>query len=95
MGNCPESLTGYKCLSNGACNVCGLLSNKAEGCNIFSTSPVCDADKSTAGIEATYDTTKEAKCVACKKTGMHLDSYHELCIFIILHPIFLSHCQKF
>ena len=81
MGNCPESLTGYKCLSNGACNVCGLLSNKAEGCNIYSTSPVCDADKSTVGIEATYDTAKEAQCVACKQTGEH--SYYFICDTLI------------
>ena len=85
IGNCPASHITYKCLSNGACNVCGLLSDKAEGCNIFSTTPVCDADSSTNGIQATYDTSKVAQCVACKKTGTH-----KLCKAIILHFISLS-----
>ena len=89
IGNCPASFSSYKCLSNGACNVCGLLSNKAEGCNIFSTSPVCDADSSTNGIQATYDTSKVAQCVACKQTGTH-----KLRIVIILYSILLSHYQN-
>ena len=73
IGNCPSHYSdkGYKCLSTGSCNVCGLISGKAEGCNVFSTAPVCDADKSTVGIETTYDSAKEAQCVACKKTGTH------------------------
>ena len=85
IGNCPSHHTSYRCLSTGSCNVCGLISGKAEGCNVFSTSPVCDADSSTNGIQATYDTTKEAQCVACKKTGTH-----KLCRAIILHFISLS-----
>ena len=89
IGNCPAIHNSYKCLSNGACNVCGLLSNKAEGCNIFSTSPVCDADSSANGIQADYDTSKVANCVACTKSGTTM-----LSIVIILHRILLSHCQS-
>ena len=69
IGNCPSSHSTYRCLSNGACNVCGLFSNKAEGCNIFSTTPVCDADSTTSGIQSSYDTAKVAQCVGCKKSG--------------------------
>ena len=84
IGNCPTS-QAYNCLSNGACNVCRPLSNKAEGCNIFSTTPVCDADSSTNGIQATYDTSKVAQCVACTKTGTH-----KLCRAIIFYFTSLS-----
>ena len=70
-----------KCLSNGYCNVCGLISGYAEGCDIFSTSPVCDANEATTEIEdaaGEWPNTLEngttiqqrfAKCVACKKDG--------------------------
>ena len=69
IGNCPASFSGYKCLSSGACNVCGNInSGTAEGCDIDSDKPVCDADKATTMIEDTV-TDKEAKCVACKKSG--------------------------
>ena len=85
IGNCPSHHASYRCLSTGSCNVCGLISGKAEGCNVFSTSPVCDADSSTNGIQATYDTSKVAQCVACKKTGTH-----KLWRAIILHFISLS-----
>ena len=61
---CPN----YNCLSNGYCNVCGLVSGFAEGCDILSSSPVCDADSSTTDIEDTAES-KVAHCVACKKDG--------------------------
>ena len=76
-----------KCLSNGYCNVCGLISGKAEGCDIFSTSPVCDADEGTPAIEDAYAdwqwnktasdpaTHKFSKCVPCKKTGSNCNNY--------------------
>ena len=68
IGNCPLHYSTYKCLSTGSCNVCGLISGNAEGCDINSDKPVCDADKDTAIIEDTVSD-KEAKCVACKKSG--------------------------
>ena len=68
IGKCPSGHTSYKCLSTGGCNVCGLISGVAEGCDITSTSPVCDADSSTSGIEDSA-TGKVAQCVACKKSG--------------------------
>ena len=68
IGKCPSSYSSYKCLSTGACNVCGLVSGFAEGCDITSMSPVCDADASTSGIEDSASG-KIAKCVACKKSG--------------------------
>ena len=68
IGKCPSGHSSYKCLSNGACNVCGLISGNAEGCDITSTTPVCDADSTTSGIQDSASG-KVAQCVACKKTG--------------------------
>ena len=68
LGKCPSSNSNYKCLSTGACNVCGLISNVAEGCDVLSTTPVCDADSTTSGIQDSA-TNKVAACVACKKSG--------------------------
>ena len=70
IGNCPSSYNTYKCLSNGACNICGLNmeSGYAEGCDIHSNAPVCDADSTAAGIQDSA-TGKLAQCVPCKKSG--------------------------
>ena len=53
--------------------MCGLISGTAEGCELLSSSPVCDADSSTPGIQDSA-TAKVAQCVACKKSG-NLSSY--------------------
>ena len=68
LGKCPSSNSNYRCLSTGACNVCGLISGVAEGCDPFSTTPVCDADSTTSAIDDTA-TNKVSQCVACKKSG--------------------------
>ena len=68
IGNCPLHYSTYKCLSTGSCNVCGLVSGKAEGCDIASTTPVCDADSTTSVTEDSA-TSKEAKCVKCTNSG--------------------------
>ena len=68
LGKCPSSNSNYRCLSTGACNVCGLISGVAEGCDTFSTAPVCDADSTTSGIQDSASN-KVAVCVACKKSG--------------------------
>ena len=68
LGKCPSSNSNYKCLSTGACNVCGLVSGVAEGCDAFSTTPVCDADSTTSGVQDSASN-KEAVCAACKKSG--------------------------
>ena len=73
IGKCPSGHSTYKCLSTGGCNVCGLISGVAEGCDITTTSPVCDADSTTSGIQDSASG-KVAKCVACKKSG-NLISY--------------------
>ena len=72
IGKCPSFYSSYKCLSTGGCNVCGLISGVAEGCDITSTSPVCDAESSTSGIQDSA-TGKVAQCVACKKSGKKND----------------------
>ena len=69
IGKCPSSYSNYRCLSTGACNVCGLISGYAEGCDITSTTPVCDADSTTAITEDSA-TSKVAQCVKCTKTGI-------------------------
>ena len=68
IGKCPNAFSSYKCLSTGACNVCGLISGQVEGCDITSTAPVCDADSSTSGVQDSA-VGKVAQCVACTKAG--------------------------
>ena len=71
IGKCPSSYSNYRCLSTGACNVCGLISGYAEGCDISSTTPVCDADGSTSETEVSA-VAKVAKCVKCRKSGKNI-----------------------
>ena len=70
IGICPTIHNTYRCLSSGACNVCGLISGTHEGCDVHSTSPVCDADSATNGIQD-FAAGKVAQCTACRKDGMH------------------------
>ena len=65
-GKCSQ----YNCLSNGYCNVCGLVSGYAEGCSIYSVTPVCDGDNVTPGIQD-LTTGKVAQCVACTMSGKY------------------------
>ena len=67
-GKCPSFYSTYKCLSDGACNVCGLINGYAEGCDITSTTPVCDADSATTITELSA-TGKVAHCVKCTQNG--------------------------
>ena len=48
--------------------MCGLINNLAEGCDILSSTPVCDADSNTSDIEDSA-VGKVAQCVGCKKDG--------------------------
>ena len=48
--------------------MCGLITGVAEGCDIHSTTPVCDADSATSVIEDTA-IGKIAQCVACTHSG--------------------------
>ena len=57
--------------------MCGLISGTAEGCELLSSAPVCDADSTTSGIQDTASA--EAVCVACKKSGMNLTSTKKWC----------------
>ena len=83
---CSLSSYNYKCLSTGYCNVCGNIDNVAEGCDILSSNPVCDADSSTTYIEDSAEATV-AQCVACKKDGKYLYTVaeHHRYIATILH----------
>ena len=70
IGICPSHYSNYKCLSTGTCNVCGLISGKAQGCDITSTSPVCDADSTTSGTQDSASD-KVAQCVACTMSSKY------------------------
>ena len=74
IGKCPSSHSSYRCLSSGACNVCGLISGTHEGCVSTSTTPVCDADSTTSTIEDTA-VEKEAVCKGCTKSGQSLANH--------------------
>ena len=73
--DCPfrnSSIPNNTCLSSNDCNVCKRINGVHEGCDHpFNTaSPVCDADKSNAGIDATGRGI--AECVGCKRSGNRL-----------------------
>ena len=74
IGKCPSSHSSYRCLSSGACNVCGLISGTHEGCVSTSTTPVCDADSTTSIIDDTA-VEKEAVCKGCTKSGQNLANH--------------------
>ena len=68
IGLCPSPYENYRCLSTGACNVCGVINGINEGCDVTSRNPVCDADSTTEGIQDSADG-KVAQCTSCKKDG--------------------------
>ena len=93
---CEKIDSTQKCLSTGECRVCQFVAsnslgsvNKYEGCDITSTSPVCDANtaESAAGIQYDtndYNVTHTPGCVPCKKEGktesqvqLYLDKEHQ------------------
>ena len=88
MGKCPSHYSNYRCLSTGGCNVCGLINGNSEGCDIESSTPICDADASTNGIQDSA-TAKVAQCSACTNTGKYFSCNLRDCsyefIFIFAH----------
>ena len=70
IGKCPTIPSNLKCLSTGECNICKDISGRHEGCDVTSTTPVCDADSATDGIQDIADG-KIAQCTACMKDGRH------------------------
>jgi hypothetical protein len=70
IGICPTIQNNYRCLSSGACNVCGVINGIHEGCDVTSVTPVCDTDSATDGIQDFADG-KIAQCTACRKDGKH------------------------
>ena len=71
-GKCPTDPNGLLCHSDGRCNVCQLKDGKNVGCQDFSSSPVCDADSSTTGVQQDSVNNRlesRGECVACKKDG--------------------------
>ena len=63
-----------KCLSSGECRPCKYITDEYEGCDITSTTPICDANTAVANIQ--FDTSSDyvstsliPVCVACKKAG--------------------------
>ena len=70
IGICPTIQNNYRCLSSGACNVCGIISGTHEGCDVTSITPVCDTDSGTDGIQDIAGD-KMAQCTACRKDGRY------------------------
>ena len=78
---CEKMDATRKCLSSGECRVCkfvavnslGAAVNKYEGCDITSSTPICDANTAVANVQfATnaYDGgSLTPACVQCKKMG--------------------------
>ena len=59
---------GLLCHSDGHCNLCRIISSVHVGCDAFSSTPVCDADTTTAGVQNLAEE-KPAECSGCKKDG--------------------------
>ena len=73
LGFCPTTPANLRCLSSGECRVCKLIDPNYEGCDVTSTTPVCDSDiSSTDMISTNDDPTKTPQCVGCKKTSKYL-----------------------
>ena len=72
-GTCPTNPSNLLCHSDGHCNVCRYISPVHVGCNAMSSTPICDADSTTLGIEDTA-VEKRSACVACKKVGTSIIS---------------------
>ena len=68
IGKCPTIPSNLKCLSTGECNICKDISGRHEGCDVTSTTPVCDADSVTSVIDDSA-IEKFSACVACKRNG--------------------------
>ena len=61
-------------MSDGECKACKKISNNFEGCDVTSTTPVCDSDKDTTGTQSDFSAgfTTTPECVACRKDGKSL-----------------------
>ena len=70
LGKCPTNPTNLLCHSDGHCNVCRLTSGVHVGCVASSSTPICDADSSTSGVDDSA-VEKRASCVNCKKAGTY------------------------
>ena len=68
QGQCPSNPSGLLCHSDGHCNVCRVISGVHVGCTLSSSTPVCDADYGTTGVQDTA-VDKRAICSGCKKDG--------------------------
>ena len=50
-----------------------MIGNNYEGCDVTTTTPVCDGDKDDAtAVTKTYASDKTAQCVGCKKSSTYL-----------------------
>ena len=65
LGDCPNSL---QCHSDGSCNECRIIASTHSGCNITTSTPVCDTDSESPGVQDS-SIEKRAICTSCKKDG--------------------------
>ena len=95
--DCPfrnSSIPNNTCLSSNDCNVCKRINGVHEGCDhpFDTTSPVCDADKSNVGIDATARGISE--CVGCKRSGNRLVDKIKLVKIFCLDSHHVIYCQS-
>ena len=65
LGDCPN---GLQCHSDGYCNGCRIILSTHSGCNITTSTPVCDTDSESPGVQDS-PIEKRAICTSCKKDG--------------------------
>ena len=72
-GMCQQEDPTRKCISTGECRACKFVTDKYEGCDITSLTPICDANTAVSNVQfatSDYDSTAlTPACVACKKLG--------------------------
>ena len=72
-GMCQKQDPTRKCMSSGECRACKFITDKYEGCDITSNTPICDANTAVANVQfATSDYVSKLltpACVACKQAG--------------------------
>ena len=69
---CQKHNSALNCLSTGECKICKFVdaTDKYEGCDISSATPICDGDSATASVDLVYsNASKTPGCKACKTLG--------------------------
>ena len=100
LGDCPDFL---QCHSDGYCNDCRIIHINSQithsGCNITTSTPVCDTDSESPGVQDS-SIEKRAICTSCKKDGKSnkrkiFKVAWKFYVLFSLHQVVIFHYSKF